>query len=269
MRIKLKMYTTIIALFCSLMACEELIDLKHGESETRLVVDGTITNGPGPYYVFLQQTKSFKTNDEPSPVTDAVVTIVDDLDNQEVLEHIGKGVYEIDDIQGAIGRTYSLNIEYNGKTYASEATLLPVSEIDETEVNFRKETTELDEGYYVTIGMPLTSPGEISYYRWLVTENDSLYSGVDNFIITSDEFLADHISFELEYAFELDDKVAIEMHSLSEEAYNYYMALSELAESDGGLFSPSPVNPISNITNGALGLFRASAVSKVEVVIEN
>ncbi len=62
----------------------------------------------------------------------------------------------------------------------------------------------------------------------------------------------------------LMDDYFIEMHSLTKEAYEYYKALIQQFRTDGGAYSPSPASPPTNLDNGALGFFRASAVNRVE-----
>jgi hypothetical protein len=61
------------------------------------------------------------------------------------------------------------------------------------------------------------------------------------------------------------DEVEVFMESLTEEAYEYYRIVISQFGSDGGAFSQAPASPVGNISNGALGLFRTSAVSSKKV----
>ncbi len=54
------------------------------------------------------------------------------------------------------------------------------------------------------------------------------------------------------------------LYSISKEGYQYYKALLQQFENDGGAYSPAPASPTGNI-EGALGLFNASDVSTVQV----
>jgi hypothetical protein len=167
-----------------------------------------------------------------------------------------------------VGRTYYLNIQHKEKTYQSESYLPPVTDIDRLEVRFVKETVSKDEGYYIYF-FAKEPQGETNYYRFLVYENDSLYNGSNDLLIANDDFLKGDIeNLELGYPFKLNDKVRLEMHSLTKKAYDYYNGLLNVYNSDGGLFSPPPVNPPSTINNGAIGIFRASSVAAREVIIE-
>lgn len=55
--------------------------------------------------------------------------------------------------------------------------------------------------------------------------------------------------------------------SLSKEAFDFYAAMASLA-GQGGLFGRNPANLPTNISNGGVGFFSASAVSKRAVVID-
>ncbi len=63
------------------------------------------------------------------------------------------------------------------------------------------------------------------------------------------------------------DVARIEMYSISRDAFVFYNDLQNLLNSDGGLFSQPPSNSRTNLSNGALGFFQASAldISAVEI----
>lgn len=60
----------------------------------------------------------------------------------------------------------------------------------------------------------------------------------------------------------------LSMSSLTKETYNYYMAIINQFKYDGGAYKPSPSSPPTNINNGALGFFRASAVVKISTIVK-
>ena len=65
----------------------------------------------------------------------------------------------------------------------------------------------------------------------------------------------------------LGDLAYIRMNSLSDQSYNYYKFLLEQFQQDGGAYKPSPASPPTNISNGGLGFFRASAVAEAEAIV--
>jgi len=90
--------------------------------ENLLVVDGYISNEPGPYEVKLSlssKVDQLTTN----PVPNASVIIMDDHGASEVLTETEPGTYVTspDGIQGLVGRAYKIKIiTSEGKTYESE-----------------------------------------------------------------------------------------------------------------------------------------------------
>jgi hypothetical protein len=60
------------------------------------------------------------------------------------------------------------------------------------------------------------------------------------------------------------------MYRISRDAYLFYNDLANILNGDGGMTSPSPVNPRSNIfsSEGAeLGFFQVSAVDKTNITV--
>lgn len=92
-------------------------DLK-GEYEDLLVIEGKITNEPGPYTVKLSSSSSVQ---EPAyfPKSGAKVIITDNEGNAETLTEVESGVYKTSatGIQGKAGKYYKLIIETDGRKY--------------------------------------------------------------------------------------------------------------------------------------------------------
>lgn len=251
----------LLFLTASMSACMEVIDLKHENSDPVLIVDGYITDQAGPYQVKLSTTVNFDAKQNSRVVENAIVTISDDLGEEEVLRHTSKGVYKTTTLQGRVGRTYTLNIDYEGKNYKAQSTLLAVKPID---LSYQKKEEDL---YAVSIAGNSPDVNNINYYRWKIYKNGIAYSNIEDILVSDDEYIEKSFKFEFDYEFEANDVVKIEMLSLNKSAYDYYTGFLEVLQSDGGLFSPPPVNAPSNISNGALGIFRASAVVTKEIVI--
>ena len=54
----------------------------------------------------------------------------------------------------------------------------------------------------------------------------------------------------------------VALSSLTKDGYEFYKILLQQFKNDGGVYHPSPGSPPTNISNGALGYFRASAISE-------
>ncbi|RAW03314.1 DUF4249 domain-containing protein [Pseudochryseolinea flava] len=104
-------------------SCVDKFDLSGFKVENHLVVDGLITNDHGPYTVELYMSSGIGDNvDHPEYVTDAIVTIKNDLGESEILSEASDGIYRTaeDGLQGEIGRKYQLLIELpDGRSFQS------------------------------------------------------------------------------------------------------------------------------------------------------
>lgn len=118
-------------------SCIDRIEIKIPDSySSQLVVDGLITDEPGPYTVRLTKSvrveKFLKLSQE--SITHAKVIISDSEGNSEVLAEKSPGIYQtkINGIQGVVGREYSIRIETEeGKIYESEPDRMnAVGEVD-------------------------------------------------------------------------------------------------------------------------------------------
>ena len=105
-----------------LSACRETYWPELKKYENLLVIDGTITNEPGPYEVRIS-ISSRAQDGEFNVYPGAQVNILDDQGNEEVLTEVSPGIHQTDPdgIQGVIGRKYRIIIRTpDEETYASE-----------------------------------------------------------------------------------------------------------------------------------------------------
>ncbi len=169
-------------------SCEERY---HPEIEQKyqeiLVVDGVISNQPGPYTVKLSVSSSVETP-EVIPVSGYRVEISDNLGNSERLNETEPGTYVTspDGIQGITGRKYRLELTSPaGETYQSgfEELRAPVP-IDSLYAEIDYQNIE---------DFPYNLPGYQFYLDVLELQDDSL-----NFLWQLDEtykYQADHLIF--------------------------------------------------------------------------
>jgi hypothetical protein len=177
-----------IFLFIVIVLTDGCIDPISVETHQRiapLVVDGMITNAPGPYVVKIFYASGLGTTlRKPQPLQKATVTIVDDLGNSEVLIERGPGIYETspNGIQGEIGRSYKLMFESkNGKKYESPFQKLNApGSIDRLYTEFQKNVvieqetgdSNPDQEYDDAFGLYVDAKGvsdESTLMRWRVT----------------------------------------------------------------------------------------------------
>jgi len=263
---KIITYLLLISIFT--VGCQEVIDIDLNEGEPTLVVEGLITDQPGPYRVKLSLTTSYFDDESAPSVTTAIVIITENSSLVDTLIQIKPGVYHTKKImQAAVGNTYDLLIRYDGESYESSTELKSVSDLDSLTYEFEEENIFLDEGYYVSLWAQ-EPEGMGDYYRWIYYSNGEIADSLD-LLYSSDEFIdGSYISgFQLFYTQQLGDTVLVEQLSLNEDAYEFYRQLDE-QESFGNLFDTPPANITGNISNRAWGLFEASSVKSKEIIIE-
>lgn len=105
-----------------LTRCEDRFSPDLGTNyENLLVVEGSITNLPGPYTVKLSSS-THTDNLEYVPLSGYQVVISDDVGHSEILAETETGVYRTDStgIRGVVGRNYKIDITAtDGRTYTS------------------------------------------------------------------------------------------------------------------------------------------------------
>lgn len=264
----------IISLFAT-SACRELVELDLPRQEPNLVIEGELTDTLSPHRVRLTLTQDYFSK-EPAPVVeDAQVRISDDAGTTEELRYVGDGFYETEALEGIVGRTYTLQVSWQGQAYESSGRLLPEPTIDSLVVRFREATPPVfEEGYYIYVWGKIASDGS-RQYRFKTYLNDSLFNDRTDLLIPDDRFFPENLrDIFLPYPFEPGDTVKLEMYTLNPDMYTYYVELRSLLFNDGGLFSPPPRNPASNIRNltdpkrPPLGYFQVSSKETGRIVVQ-
>lgn len=271
---KLNLYFIILSL--GMYSCEDVINVDIPEGETLLVVDGWITDQSGPYIITLSTTDRYFSNSEAPKVTGAIVRISDSEGNTEVLQETALGIYETQSIQGKIGNSYTLEIEYDGESYKSDTYLSPTSPIDS--LTYRYEEANLvreDPGIFASYYGP-ELPEEGNFYRMKVYVNNVLENKTEDLLLFDDKFTNGNYfnDYELEDTpLTEGDNLRVEFWSLTEDTYLFYEEM--LGQIDNtGLFANPIANIRTNIINNnpnskrvAVGYFGASSVSSKSGII--
>jgi hypothetical protein len=134
----------VCAMFVALDSCIDpfLVDVDQGQST--LVVEGMITDQPGPYEVKLTYTNDVNDQLNTIPqVHGATVVLYDDQGNSELLTETQPGVYQTSatGIQGQVGNQYHIQITLSDNSiFKSEPeTLMPVGEIKDFYYEFEQK----------------------------------------------------------------------------------------------------------------------------------
>lgn len=176
--------------------------------------------------------------------------------------------------RAVVGERYQLDVKWRDNIYRSEGVMLEAPILDSLTWKFEEERIFREEGYYIKVYGKVPFE-EDNNYRIRVIENDTLKNQREDYLLFDDTFGLQFFEqgLELGYAFEENDRVRLELFRLNRDAYDYLNELVNLLFNDGGLFSPPPQNPTTNIrmVQGkpeVLGYFMVSPVLVRTVVIQ-
>ncbi|MDB5261146.1 MAG: hypothetical protein JWQ14_427 [Adhaeribacter sp.] len=265
-------------LFFSMLAlvftsCETVVDLDLEQSKPVLSVEAIVTDHPNMNFVQLIMSAPYAKNLEPAAVTNAQVTLTDNAGNSTPLLHDANGRYKpTASFKGIPGRTYTLTIQAHNQTYIATSVLNPVPVLDKVKqeyVDGKNDDYGREKGYYISTAFQDIA-GVRNYYKLNILVNGQLKQEKSEDIQVTDDQLYDGAyldDFRIFIPFQKNDKLEISLLSLTKEAYDFYVALHSLS-SQGGFLGRNPANLPTNISNGAVGFFSASAVSAKSLVME-
>jgi hypothetical protein len=284
---KAKYFTITILGIWAVTACVDLYDAGLNTNIKKLVVDGEITNLPGPYRVTLQQSSPFGTKDFSPPPFNAVVSIVDNLGNAETLTDLGFGVFETVKTQGVVGRSYTLKIKIGDKKVYTSTPQTIKAPIKVDKVYSEFEPYKEGSGTYIggdfNVYLDTQDPAASGdYYRWNYTnyepiefceqtrfKNDGgdfairqpccapcweinkclgcIYLGSDQF--ANGKKINKQYIAKFPYNSISPVFIQIEQKSLSKENYFYWKEIDSQINNSGGIFDTPPATVQGNVTN--------------------
>lgn len=275
------------------------------ENKKLLVVEGLLTNKPGPNIIKLSESLPLGTRYIPTPVTGSIVTLSDNDGNTFNLSETDPGSYSTDysSFQGKIGQIYTLHITLadNSHKYQSvPVEMKPVPPIDSIyyeKVAIVPPSLHSAGGEGCQIFLNTHDPNNLcKYYRWEFVETwnfvipypvpnkvcwTSNNSGLIN--IKNITGLAENRieRYPLNYISNETDKlkmtysILVNQYSLNEEEYNYWEILQKLTEQTGGLYDMIPSSVSSNVyciddaNQNVQGYFSVSAASSKRIFIKD
>jgi hypothetical protein len=261
-------------------SCDKEIILDLNESEVKIVIEGLVTDQLGQQYIKVTRTVGFYSQGKTPRVTDATVLVKDDQGNTFAFEHNpndhadSAGYYlPQNPFVGEVGRTYTMTVIADGKTFTAEDKMFSVTNIDKLEyrVNEDEKKDPQEKGKIYEILFFAHEPQETKdFYLFKFYRNDSIKFANDNDIYWSDDVL---LGEKIEGMpspnyYGIGDKAKVELYSLTRSGFIFYSDLQKLILNDGGLFSSPPAQCRTNLTNGAIGFFQVSSLKSDEITVE-
>ena len=244
-----------LCLMLTWTACTKTVKLDLRNAPPVYVIEGDITDQPGPYLVRIFQTTGFYDSNNFKGVDGATVQVSNAEGYRETLTGNGGGNYYTGQLQGRTGDTYTLNVVIGNNTYTAVSTMPQRINLDslhaERQITFSKQVT------YVVPDLTNPPAPYLAYYYFDQVINGyldkTLYYGSSKF----SQGQANAFSLQRsspDSTLHSGDTVTVTMECISSEIYNYWSSLDQAASGGGGAY---PGNPSTNIIGGALGYFSA------------
>ncbi|EMS35022.1 hypothetical protein C943_02914 [Mariniradius saccharolyticus AK6] len=259
-------------------SCQEEVFLPLENTEPIPVIEALWTDNPSINQVRVSYSKDYYDTASFEVEENAQVSIrnlrtggqVNFRFNQETKKYVAER-----NISGTLGESYELSVKIGEKEYSSTGTILFPPLLDSIVYNFREERIFREEGYYLTVYGKIPFADD-NNYRIRMVKNDTLLNSRFDYLLFDDTFGTNILDngFELNgFPFKKNDKVRLELYRLNQDAFDYLNQLVGLLFNDGGLFSPPPQNPTSNIKvksggGQVLGYFMASPFLSETIIID-
>ncbi|RLD84500.1 MAG: hypothetical protein DRJ07_04870 [Bacteroidetes bacterium] len=257
------------------ISCESEIEIAIKDSESQIVIEANVSTLIKASKVKI--TKSLNLNDPlPYPaVSNALVTITDySTDEVFILSEAESGIYENPNLIGFDEHNYTLDVIIGEETYTSNSTipqrvvlesLIQIGEASDSDKHDGpggRPNNSSDNDIAEIIPL-YNDPIEFTnYYQFIVTRNDTILSDV--FIQSDYAFNGLENSKSLKIEANKNDILYIDMQCIDEAVYDYLLGLSKNINQS----SATPTNPVSNISNNALGYFKAQTSSKKMISVK-
>jgi len=256
-------YASLLFVTVSLVAfssCEKVIDLDLKNEAPRLVIEGIVDDTGDPAKVTISKTAVFNASNNYPKISGAVVNITDNLGNIFSLPETSAGIYTNTSLIGVIGRTYTLSVILEGKTYTASSTIQRKAALDSLLVDNIAIVSAPQKWVGVVYKDPVGFGDNVQVVQTINGKGDRLThvaydlyddGGSSAFFITTGKI-----------KLKAGDVVKEELRFIDKNVLRYLLGIQNLA--DGFTI---PENPNSNISGNVLGFFSAHTSQTKTIVI--
>lgn len=255
----MKNIVSIIFIALVFSGCEKVVELKYKGNQSRITIEGNITNEAGPYFVKITKSISLPDTGTYPVIDNAIVTISDDAGNSETLIPQKNGTYSTTALIGAAGRTYTLTVNIENQVYTAQSTMPQQVTFDSIKVEPVIFAGDTERNLIPVYTDPIAKGNN---YRFVLSVNNKLINqhlvqndAVKNGVVNTIGLEINDDDLELKHG----DSIALTMQCIDKNVALFYTTLALMSDSGPG-GGTTPNNPPSNISNGALGIFSAHTV---------
>jgi hypothetical protein len=258
-------------LICGFYSCTEVITVDLNSTSPKVVVDGAVSNRPGPDTIKLSMTTNYFAPAGNNALSGAKVFISDNTGHTDTLHEISPGNYLTSTTVGTIGNTYYLSIKANGQTYTASSTMPDTVSIDSMSYALRLPRFGSAGNPTYSITCSFTDPPALgNYYGFRLYRNGIRVGDIIDNRVINDKLIngnAQHIKFRND-ALIFGDSVRVDLVCMDKAGFDFYNTLKSTL-SAGSPFSAPPANPITNISNGGIGYFGAQSFRSKAIQLQN
>ncbi len=268
-RIYLILFVGLVLLGCY----REPIDLDLNEAHPKLIISAWLTNAAEPQYVTVSRSSNYLGPLTIDYVGGAEVILSDQnssyfLEEKEVGRHFLPHDWKIH-----FGQEYTLQVIFENEMYTASSLARPAPEF--IAINYKDGSESYDSiQYFETIISFRDTPGEGDGYFYLASQkNVNVHNKIDKGFLRDDALVdgivfSDVVATNYEDRHQIGDTVVVELHSIGQDALDYFNDIISESFRGEDPFAPPPVNVRTNLTGGALGYFLVSGMQKAEIIIE-
>jgi len=256
-------WITTLILLSLFFGCKKVIDVSVKNAPSQIVITGEITNRRGPYKVNLSRSVNFSADNIFPPVSGALV-VVKGNGVTDTLSEDEPGIYFTNKIEGTPGKSYSLYVVVDGKTFTATSSMPEPVRIDSLSFLVGR-----NDNIYPVVNFQ-DPAGIANYYQFIEYANGEKFkNGRGNSVF--DDRLSDgrYISTVLYDDDSTDIRrgivLTVQMNCVDKPVYDYLEQLLPISGGGAGFSSPAPANPTTNINGGALGYFSAHTITTKSV----
>jgi hypothetical protein len=262
-------FELVFSLFAILLisGCEKVVEIDLNDASPNIVIEGLVTDKRGPYTVSISKTGSYFNQPSLETVSGATVVITDDFNNIDTLDESTPGLYVTSRTRGIYERTYTLKVIAEEKVYTGSTRLADRVPIDSLRLRkgiLQGFNFDDDDDTQIDLHCFFRDPRDKNYYRIRVFKNDSI--NTESYRLYDDQYANGLITDIIVSHATLGNTYRIELWSLDRQTYLYYNTLGDLMYSNP-IFGSTPSNPVTNLSNGALGYFGSYSVTARQITI--
>lgn len=246
-----------------LASCEKTIDISVDDTDRIPVIEATLNGTDSLLTVKITKTANYLGNETNPTVENAKITLIQPNGEELSAAHKGDGIYTARVIPEN-NKNYTLEVEIDGETHRAESSipdLVPLDSIARYQTDFGppEDVGTLIEAFFSEPG------GVANFYHVLYSINGEQQEeilafddlGIDGTVNPEAVLFAEAFA---------GDVVDVEMRSITQMAFEYYDALSDVAGASTDAAAPG--NPNSNWGIKVVGFFNTYTTSKATLSLE-